>query len=325
MVLGRHFDQRMLDLQRQGRIGTFPPITGQEASQIGAIAALKASDWFVPSFRETAAEIWHGRSLESILLYYNGFNEGTIVPENCNILPMAVPVASQILHGVGLGWAARYRNDDSIVLTCFGDGATSQGDFHEGLNCAAVFAAPVVFFCQNNQWAISVPLKLQTHSRTIAQKAIAYGIPGIQVDGNDVLAVYVATYEAVQRARSGNGPTLIESVTYRLMMHTTADDPKRYRDDAEVEFWQKRDPLPRYEIYLKNKGLLPDSLRTTIIDDVAELIQQSIDSAEKQMKHELDPEQMFDHLFEQLPPHLQKQREEFRFVQKHSGEKFRNG
>ena len=171
MLLGRRFDERMLDLQRQGRIGTFPPIKGQEAAQIGSVAALRDRDWLAPSFRETAAEIMRGRSLESILLYYNGYNEGTIIPYDQHDLPMAVPVASQVLHAVGLGFAAKYRRTDEVVMTFFGDGATSEGDFHEGLNFAAVYQTPVVFVCQNNQWAISIPLAKQTRSRTIAQKA----------------------------------------------------------------------------------------------------------------------------------------------------------
>ena len=196
MLLGRRFDERLLNLQRQGRIGTFPPIKGQEAAQMGAVFHLRPTDWLVPAFRETAAEIWRGRSMESVILYYNGYNEGCLIPEGQRDLPMAVPVASQILHATGLGYAARYRQTDEIVMTFFGDGATSEGDFHEGLNCAAVYQTPVIFVCQNNQWAISIPLKRQTHTPTIAQKALAYGIPGLQVDGNDVLAVWAAAREA---------------------------------------------------------------------------------------------------------------------------------
>jgi len=310
MLLGRRFDERMLALQRQGRIGTFPPIKGQEAAQMGSILHLRPSDWLVPAFRETAAEIWRGRSLASILLYYNGYNEGTVIPEGQRDLPMAVPVGSQILHAAGLGYAAKYRKTDEIVMTYFGDGATSEGDFHEGLNCAAVFQAPVIFICQNNHWAISVPLKQQTHSRTIAQKALAYGMPGIQVDGNDVLAVYAATSEAVRRARSGEGPTLIECVTYRIMMHTTADDPSRYRPEEEVESWRRKDPLTRFERYLRNRGLLDDERQQEVENSVMEQIQNGVDAAEKQMKELGAPLDMFDHLYAELPPYLQRQREE---------------
>jgi pyruvate dehydrogenase E1 component alpha subunit len=238
MLLGRRFDERLLSLQRQGRIGTFAPITGQEASQVGAVAALRPSDWMVPSFRETVAEIWRGRTLESVILLFGGYNEGGLVEDERNDLPMSVPVGSQVLHAVGLGWAMKYRGKDDVAMTFFGDGGTSEGDFHEGLNFAAVYRAPVIFVCQNNQWAISIPRSKQTLSKTIAQKAVAYGMPGMQVDGNDVLAVYAGAKEAVERARSGGGPTLIECVTYRMMMHTTADDPKRYRTEKEVAGWR---------------------------------------------------------------------------------------
>ncbi len=309
MLLGRRFDERMLDLQRQGRIGTFPPIKGQEAAQIGSVALLRDSDWFAPSFRETAAEIMRGRSLESILLYFNGFNEGTVIPVSQKDLPLAVPVASQILHAVGLGLAAKYRRTDQVVMTFFGDGATSQGDFHEGLNCAAVYQTPVIFVCQNNQWAISVPLAKQTHSKTLAQKALAYGMPGIQVDGNDILAVYAATAEAITRARSGGGPTLIECVTYRIMMHTTSDDPKKYRSEEEVELWRRREPLIRYRNYLLKKEILSEESIIKLEAEVKEQIQAAVDRAEALMKNLGARLEMFDHLFAELPPHLQRQKE----------------
>jgi pyruvate dehydrogenase E1 component alpha subunit len=312
MLLGRRFDERMLDLQRQGRIGTFPPIKGQEAAQMGSIFQLKAGDWLVPAFREVAAEIWRGRSLESVILYYSGYNEGTILPEGQRDLPLAVPVGSQILHAVGLGYAAKYRQTDEIVMTYFGDGATSEGDFHEGLNCAAVYQVPVIFICQNNQWAISVPLKKQTHSGTIAQKALAYGMPGIQVDGNDVLAVYAAAKEAAERARAGGGPTLIECVTYRVMMHTTADDPSRYRSNEEVELWKKKDPLVRFENYLREKGVMDSTSRQEIEAGVLDQIQSGINRAEQQMKQLGEPLEMFNHLYAELPPHLKKQQEEMK-------------
>jgi len=312
MLLGRRFDERMLDLQRQGRIGTFPPIKGQEAAQIGSIFQLRRSDWLVPAFRETAAEIWRGRPMENILLYYNGYNEGTELPPAQRDLPISVPVGSQILHAAGLGYAARYRKTKEVVMTYFGDGATSEGDFHEGLNCAAVFQVPVVFICQNNQWAISIPLKRQTRSKTIAQKALAYGMPGIQVDGNDVLAVYVATKEAVDRARNGGGPTLIECVTYRLMMHTTADDPSRYRSEDEVELWRKKDPLTRFTLYLGRKGLLDDKQVQVFEQEVKSKIQTAVDKAERSMQELGDPVDMFEHMYAEMPPRLRAQREEVR-------------
>jgi pyruvate dehydrogenase E1 component alpha subunit len=308
MVLGRRFDERLLNLQRQGRVGTFAPIKGQEAAQLGAVANLRPKDWLVPAFRETAAELWRGRSLESIIVYNNGFNEGIDIPEDRNDLPISVPVGSQVIHAVGLGWAARYRQKQDVAMTFFGDGATSQGDFHEGLNFAAVFQVPVIFICQNNQWAISLPRSKQTRSKTLAQKALAYGMPGIQVDGNDILAVYAAAKEAVARARTGEGPTLIECVTYRLMMHTTADDPKRYRSNEEVEKWNKRDPLPRFQKYLTDKGLLSDTEIKAVESEVLDKIQAAVDRAEKQMETLGNPMDMFEHAYAEMPPYLKEQK-----------------
>ena len=308
MLLARKFDERMLNLQRQGRIGTFAPIKGQEAAQLGTIAHLRPSDWMVPAFRETAAELWRGRTLESIIIYNNGFGEGVDIPEDRNDLPISVPVGSQVIHAVGLGWAAKYRQKDDVAMTYFGDGATSEGDFHEGLNFAAVFQAPVIFVCQNNHWAISVPLAKQTRSKTLAQKALAYGLPGIQVDGNDILAVYAAAQEAVQRARTGGGPTLIECVTYRLAMHTTADDPTRYRSDEEVEKWSQRDPLPRFQKYLLDKGLLSEEKLIEVESEIMEEIQTAVDGAEKQMEALGDPIDMFAHAYAEMPPYLKEQK-----------------
>lgn len=308
MLLARRFDERLLDLQRQGRIGTFPPIKGQEAAHLGAAARLRQTDWMVPSFRETAAEIWRGRSLENIIIANNGYEEAGLPPPGSRNLPMSIPVGSQIPHAVGLAWAARYRRTDEVVMTFFGDGATSEGDFHEGMNFAAVFQTPLVFVCQNNQWAISVPLKRQTRTRTLAQKALAYGMPGIQVDGNDILAVYAATGEAVQRARSGGGPTFIECVTYRLMMHTTADDPKRYRAEEEVDRWREKDPLVRFEHYLRDKGVLTEEKIESIQSRVKAQIQTAVQQAEEQMQRLGDPLKMFDHLYAELPPYLEEQK-----------------
>jgi len=309
MLLGRRFDERLLNLQRQGRIGTFPPITGQEASQIGAIAVLRDSDWMVPSFRETAAEIWRGRTLESVIIANNGFNEGAQMPEDSRNLPVSIPVGSQMLHAVGIGFGIRYRKKEDVVMTFFGDGATSQGDFHEALNFAGVFQTPVIFVCQNNQWAISLPRKKQTRSQTLAQKALAYGLPGIQVDGNDVLAVYAAAAEAVERARKGEGATLIECVTYRMSVHTTADDPKRYRTDNEVESWRKRDPLIRLKKYLTRKKLLSEEKIAATELDTKEKIQAAVDRAEQQMKGFGAPTDMFNHAYAKMPPHLTEQKE----------------
>lgn len=222
---------------------------------------------------------------------------------------MAIPVGSQILHAVGLGWAAKYRQQNDVIMTFFGDGATSEGDFHEGMNFAAVYQAPVVFLCQNNQWAISVPLSRQTHSQTLAQKAIAYGMPGIQVDGNDILAVYVAAKEAVDRARRGGGPTFIECVTYRVMMHTTADDPSKYRSEEEVAKWKKKDPLARFEQYLVTKGMLDEARMQQLSEEVMAEIQNAVDNAEKRMPELGNTVEMFNHLFAELPPYVQAQKD----------------
>lgn len=308
MLQGRRFDARLLNLQRQGRIGTFPPITGQEAAHLGAVAALTPSDWMAPAFRETAAELWRGRTLESVIIANNGFAEGNRIDADRNDLPISIPIASQILHAVGLGWAMKYRRTDAVAMTFFGDGATSEGDFHEALNFAGVFEVPVIFVCQNNHWAISVPRSRQTRPPTIAQKAIAYGIRGIQVDGNDILAVYQAATEAVGRARQGGGATLIEAVTYRMMMHTTADDPKKYRSDEEVAVWQRRDPLTRFQRYLTDKGLLDGDRAAAIEAEVMDAIQKAVDAAEARMAPMGDPLDMFEHTYAEMTPHLKAQR-----------------
>jgi pyruvate dehydrogenase E1 component alpha subunit len=311
MLLSRRFDERLLSLQRQGRIGTFPPTSGQEAAHLGAAAALRPTDWMVPAFREATALIWRGQPLSSFLIYNNGFNEGGTVPADRCDLPISVPVGSQILHAVGIGWGMKYRGREEVAMTFFGDGATSQGDFHEGLNFAGVFQLPVVFVCQNNQWAISIPRAKQTRSQTLAQKALAYGIAGIQVDGNDILAVYAAAGEAVRRARSGGGATLIECVTYRMAVHTTADDPRRYRSDAEVETWRAKDPITRFQGYLKGRGLLSDESLAALEAEVLAEIQSAVTAAEEEMKNLTDPLVMFEHAYAQMPASLKAQREEF--------------
>ena len=310
MLLGRRFDERLLSLQRQGRIGTFAPITGQEASQVGAVACLRPSDWMTPSFREMGAELWRGKAMETVLLGMGGFNEGWPEEEPHNDLPVAVPVGSQVLHAVGIAWAMKYRGKDDVAMTFLGDGGTSEGDFHEGMNFAGVYQAPVIFVCQNNQWAISIPRSRQTHSKTIAQKAIAYGMPGIQVDGNDILAVYSAAKEAVERARSGDGPTLLECVTYRMMMHTTADDPKRYRTEEEVNAWKARDPITRFQKHLTNKDLLSEEQITALEGEIQSDIQAALDRAEDIMKKFVDPMHMFEHVYAERPSYLEEQKQE---------------
>ncbi|HEY7542693.1 MAG TPA: pyruvate dehydrogenase (acetyl-transferring) E1 component subunit alpha [Methylomirabilota bacterium] len=303
MLLGRRLDERMVRLQRQGRIGTFAPTKGQEAAQIGSIFSLRPTDWMVPSFRETAAMIWRGWPIEKLLLFFAGRLEGGQPAPDQHDLPITIPVATQLPHAVGLAYAAQYRGDDVVVMAYFGDGATSEGDFHEAMNFAGVWHVPVIFICQNNQWAISVPLKKQTHSRTIAQKALAYGLPGLQVDGNDVLAVYAAAREAVERARAGDGPTLIECVTYRLGVHTTADDPTKYRSEAEVAMWEQKDPLTRFRAYLEKRNLLEEDLEQRVDEEIAEAIRRFESTPPP------DPLVMFDHAYAELPPDVQAQRD----------------
>src|SRR6266852_5637935 len=304
MVLGRRLDERMLKLQRQGRIGTFAPIKGQEASQIGSVFTLKPTDWLVPSFRETASMLWRGWPIEKLLSLYAGRLEGSSPGPEQRDLPVTIPVATQLPHAVGIAYGIQYRGEDAVVMTYFGDGATSEGDFHEACNFAGVWHVPVVFVCQNNQWAISVPIKKQTHSRTLAQKALAYGFPGIQVDGNDVLAVYAASREAVLRAQAGEGPTLIECVTYRLGVHTTADDPTKYRSEAEVREWERKDPLTRFGAYLEKKTLLEPGLEEELDAEIARAVAvfESLPPA--------DPLTMFEHAYGELPAHLRAERQE---------------
>ena len=304
MVLGRRLDERMLKLQRQGRIGTFAPIKGQEASQIGTVCSLESRDWMVPSFREMAAMLWRGWPIERILAFYAGRLEGGRPGPEQRDLPVTIPVATQLPHAVGIAYGIQYRGEDSVVMVYFGDGATSEGDFHEAANFAGVWHGPVVFVCQNNQWAISVPLKKQTNSRTIAQKATAYGFPGIQVDGNDVLAVYAASREAVDRARAGNGPTLIECVTYRLGMHTTADDPTKYRSEEEVKAWEQKDPLTRFRVYLEKKKLFDPSVDEQVDEEIAHGVERF------EAMPPADPLEMFDHAYAELPPHVAAERAE---------------
>ena len=304
MLLARRLDERMVKLQRQGRIGTFAPLKGQEAAQIGSVATLTGHDWMVPSFRETAAMLWRGWPIEKMLLFFAGHLEGGQPAPEQRDLPITIPVATQLPHAVGLAYAAQYKDDDAVVLAYFGDGATSEGDFHEASNFAGVWHVPVVFLCQNNQWAISVPLKKQTHSRTIAQKALAYGFAGIQVDGNDLLAVYAATREAVARARAGEGPTLVECVTYRLGMHTTADDPTKYRSDDEVKAWERKDPLTRLTLYLERRGIRVDGLEAEVEAEIAAAVERF------EATPPPDPVTIFDHVYAERPPHLEAQRTE---------------
>jgi pyruvate dehydrogenase E1 component subunit alpha len=307
-LLARRFDERMLRLQRQGRIGTFGPTRGHEAAVLGSIYALRPTDWLVPYYREWPAYMWRGWPLENLILYYAGFAEGMRVPDGLRDLPLCIPIASQIPHAVGVAYAARYKGEDSVTLVYLGDGATSHGDCQEAMNFAGVFQAPVVFVVLNNQWAISVPRSRQTRARTLAQKALAYGFPGIQVDGNDLLACYVATREAVERARQGGGPTLVEAVTYRLSMHTTSDDPTKYRSEDEVKAWEAKEPLPRFRRYVEQKGVIDAAAHAALEAEVDAQIRESIERAEARMTPDLL--EVFEHVYAERPPELEAQRQE---------------
>ena len=307
MKIARVFDSRAIALQRQGKSLTYAGMHGQEAALVGSAIALDpARDWMVPQYRESVALAIHGFSLARFFLYLRGHPVGGAVPDGVRMLPVQISVGSQITHATGLGWGVRLQGKDGVALAYFGDGATSEGSFHEGLNFAGVMAAPVVFFCQNNGWAISTPRSRQTASRTIAEKAIAYGFPGIQVDGNDLLAVYSATREAVERARSGDGPTLIEAITYRLGAHTTADDPTRYVPAEELDRYKQRDPILRLAAYMTREGWLNPDEEAKLDDEARDHVADAY--AQADAEPEPPDDGFFDHIYATPPARLETQR-----------------
>jgi pyruvate dehydrogenase E1 component alpha subunit len=309
MLLARRLDERCLLLQRQGRMGTYGPSKGQEAASLGPAYVLRPDDWLVPSFREYAAVLWRGWPPQNWMLMWGGFEAGNIVPEGINDLPIAVPIATQCQYGMGIAWGCKLRGNGGVCVTFCGDGATSEGDFHEALNFAGVYGLPLVMVVENNGWAISLPRSAQTASKTLAQKALAYGFDGLQVDGNDILGMIVATTEAVEKARSGGGPTLIEAVTYRLMMHTTADDPKKYRSEAEVKEWEARDPLLRFATYLRNKKLLSAGVEKVIDEEIAGQIEAGTRAYEA---CRTDPVKFFEYMCAEMTPELRAQQAELK-------------
>ncbi|HSE94592.1 MAG TPA: pyruvate dehydrogenase (acetyl-transferring) E1 component subunit alpha, partial [Methylomirabilota bacterium] len=306
-LLARRFDERMLRLQRQGRIGTYLPAWGHEAAVLGSVYAIRATDWLVPVWREWPAYVWRGWPLENLILLYAGHLEGMRVPDGVRDLPVCVPMGSHIPHAVGVAYASRYKGEGSVTLCYFGDGASSHADTQEALNFAGVLQVPLVFVCVNNQWAISMARARQTRAATLAHKALAYGFTGIQVDGNDLLAMYVATREAVDRARAGGGPSLIEAVTYRLGPHSTADDPSRYRQDAEVKAWEAREPLPRFRRYLESRGLLDAGRDAGLEAEVEAAIRDAVERAEARMQV-ANPLDMFEHVYGERPAGVEAQR-----------------
>jgi pyruvate dehydrogenase E1 component alpha subunit len=267
--------------------------------------ALGQGDWVVPAFRELTALIWRGVHLFNLFLYWSGNELGNSYPDGVTVMPGIVPVGDQIPHAVGISYASKYRGEKTVAMTYFGDGGSSQGGFHEGLNLAGVLKTPTIFVCQNNQYAISVPRAQQTASKTIAQKAIAYGFPGILVDGNDVLALYLAASKAVERARAGEGPTLIESYTYRLGDHTTSDDATRYRTEEELRQWEARDPIKRFRKYLEGKGLWGEEMEKSAVAEETKQVEEESERALSQPSQTIDD--VFNYTYKDTPPRLREQ------------------
>jgi pyruvate dehydrogenase E1 component alpha subunit len=305
MIFARIADQKALNLQRQGRMGTYAPLQGQEAIQLGTAFAMEPGDWLFPGYRELLACVIRGVPLWQFYLYWMGNEEGGRVPEGVDVFTICVPVGTHILHAVGMAWAAKLRKEKIVVVPFFGDGATSEGDFHEALNFAGILKTPNVFICQNNQYAISVPISKQTGSPTLAQKAIAYGFDGIRVDGNDIFASYVATKAALDKARSGGGPTLIEAVTFRLGAHTTSDDPLRYRTEAEVEAWRKREPLIRFDLYLRSRGIIDDGFAKQVTAESEAQVEEAVKEAES--VEPPGPRDIFEYMYSEMTPALREQ------------------
>jgi pyruvate dehydrogenase E1 component alpha subunit len=308
----------MLSLQRQGRIGFYVPSTGEEACQVGGAMALEKRDWVFPAYREPGAAIWRGFPIETLIAQAYGNakdpQRGRQMPNHfgdaqTRYVTTSSPVGTQITQAVGAGWAAKIRKEDVVALTFFGDGATSEGDFHTGMNFAGVFKTPTVFFCKNNHWAISVPVARQTASKTLVEKAHAYGMEGVRVDGNDLLAVYAAAKAAVDKARAGGGPTLIEGVTYRMGPHSSSDDPSRYRPKEEVEAWGRRDPIDRMRKYLELKGVWSKDRDDALRAELDELVQNTIKEVER---HPPPPiESLFDDVYAERTLQLQEQMEAY--------------
>lgn len=326
MSLVRVMDTRMLAMQRQGRIGFYVPSFGQEAAQVGSAAALEKVDWIFPAYREPGSALWRGYPLFKMLCQFMGnvddYLKGRQMPNHfglkeINFVTASSPVGTQIPQAVGAAWAAKIRRDPVVVLVYFGDGATSEGDFHVGMNFAGVFKVPCVFFCNNNQYAISVPWRRQTATETLAEKAKSYGFEGIRVDGNDVLAVYNATRTAVDKARAGGGPTMIEAFTYRLGPHSSSDDPTRYRTQGEVEEWESKDPILRFQEYLERKGLLKEGDGERVAKQLDEEVAGMVKEAEKLPQPPI--EWLFEDVYLEMPYLLRKQLQDLKEEIKETG------
>ncbi|MGN6797500.1 MAG: thiamine pyrophosphate-dependent enzyme [Gaiellaceae bacterium] len=302
MVLLRTYDERSVVYHRQGRIGTYAIFWNHEAIQAGATFALEDDDWIFPSYRESAIGLVRGLPAETILQWWRGHPSGWWSPADWNVASISVPIASHVPHAAGLAWGKKLRGENVVAMAFFGDGATSEGEFHEGVNLAAVMNAPAVFVCNNNQWAISTPLEAQTRAETLADKAVGYGIPGVTVDGLDVLAVYAAARDAVERARSGGGPTLIECVHYRAAPHATADDPRAYIDQARVEEERANECLGRFERLLRDAGVLTDERAQAVRQEAEDLMRAGIAAAEAEPA--ADPELVFTHAYVDPPENV---------------------
>ena len=302
MVLLRTYDERSLVYHRQGRIGTYAIFWNHEAMQAGSVFALEDRDWIFPAYRESAIGLLRGMPVSTVLSWWRGHPAGWWNPAEYNVASICVPIATQIPHAVGFAWGSALKGEDRVALTLFGDGATSEGAFHEGATFAGVTRAPVILFCNNNQWAISTPLSAQTAAPTLADKAIGYGIPGVRVDGTDVLAVYAATRDAALRARAGDGSTFIEAVTYRAAPHATADDPSLYVDPDRVEEAREGECVGRYAGYLTRLGVLTDSIAEEIKAEALERMRKGI--AEAEAEPPADPSLVFEHAYADPPPAL---------------------
>src|SRR5947207_4751790 len=279
MVLLRTYDERSVVFHRQGRIGTYAIFWNHEAMQAGSVYALEREDWIFPSYRESAIGLLRGMPVSTVLSWWRGHPAGWWNPLDYNVASICVPIGTHVPHAAGLAWGKKLRGESSCAVAYFGDGATSEGSFHEGANFAAVMRAPLILFCNNNQWAISTPLSAQTAAPTLADKAIGYGMPGVRVDGGDVLAVYEATRAGVVRARAGEGPTFVEAVTYRTAPHATADDPAAYIDLERVEEERHQEGVGRYEGYLRRLGVLTDALAAEIQEDALSRMREGIAAA----------------------------------------------
>jgi pyruvate dehydrogenase E1 component alpha subunit len=312
LILLRTYDERSVVYHRQGRIGTYAIYWNHEAMQAGSVHALEDEDWIFPSYRESAIGLLRGMPSATVLSWWRGHPAGWWNPADYNVASICVPIATQVPHAAGLAWGKRLRGERACAIVYFGDGATSEGAFHEGANFAAVTGAPLILFCNNNYWAISTPLSAQTRAEALVDKAVGYGIPGVRVDGTDVLAVYEATREAVARARAGEGPTFIEAVSYRTAPHATADDPRAYIDLERVEEEKKRECVGRYEGYLRRLGVLDDGQAAEIRAWAAELMREGIAAAEAEPP--ADVSLLFENTFVDPPVSFASDLEELRRV-----------